>query len=251
MTLSLITIKVSVDQDTDTLAFFLDPNNYFYDSMILEIQKDHPELVSQLKFNKKYRQSLIVEYAHRYYQTHQLQISQYQKELDAAWKQIEIKVIQRLSELLEVDWHDTSICYVGMARLYPRNLEQKSFQVCCLDSIEFSLAVMLHELTHLIYFAKWHELFPSDLPNTHEAPHPFWHLSEIMGPLINADTHLMEWVNEACVKSYPEYDRLLNNRSHDSIYTSFANDYAKCRGQKESINIFLHEARTKALKILQ
>lgn len=71
----------------------------------------------------------------------------------------------------------------------PRYLETRSFDVFYLNSERGALGMALHEITHFVWFEKWHAHFGDD-PTEYETPHLKWILSEMVVESLLADERL-------------------------------------------------------------
>lgn len=215
---------------SNVLNFFLDPENIYYEELSKDIFQDHPVL--------KEKTVHLKDYVLKYYRKNNTKIVSYKGDVENSWKNKWSKVQDILSEALNMDWLgiDEINCNVGIARIYPRDLKKYTLQVCFLDSIAYSESVILHEITHFLYFKKWKSLFSGDNFSDFEAPHPFWHLSEIVAPLINNDNKIIELIPQAEVKSYKE---------HDDIFDIFKDKYL----ESKNIEDFLRFARKKILEL--
>lgn len=220
---------IDPNKTIDTFNYFLDPKNYFYKDLSKGIFADHPKL--------KNSSEDINNYVLGYYQSHWNQVFTYQKIIAKRWKNKWPKLQDVLSELLNTSWTgiDKINCNIGIAKIYPRNLIKYEFQVCYLDSIEFSESVITHEVTHFLYFKKWKELFPKDKPSSFEAPHPFWHLSEITAPILNSDKKVLKLIPKAVTQGYPEDDNLIER-------------FREIYKESKTIEEYLKSARKEILK---
>jgi len=216
--------------DLDILNSFLNPKNYFYNDLSRNIFKDHPIL----KRGSLQRQKYISDY----YAENEERIGEYLNKINENWqcKWDDIKRI--LSIILHSSWDgiDKIYCNIGISRIYPRDIKRHSLSICYLDSIEDSEAVILHEVTHFLYVKKWLELFPNDDYDSFEAPNKFWHLSEIVAPIIDGDERFKKLVPKAVVQSYPQYDNIFSKFKKSYLESKTIEDYLKF-ARKEMLKI--------------
>jgi hypothetical protein len=208
-------------QDLDTINFFLNPTNYFYKELSKDIYKDHPILKGGASQRQKYIED--------YYKKNNGKIDEYLDKINTNWQRKWNEIENTLSKIFHTSWEgiDEIFCNVGVARIYPRDIKKNSLSISYLDPIEDSEATILHEVTHLLYFKKWHELFPNDSHNSFEAPHKFWHLSEIVTPIIDSDKRLKNLVPNAVTQSYPQYDNVFDEFKENYLRFKNVEDYLK------------------------
>src|SRR3989344_4728287 len=169
-----IYFKTEPQAVTESLCFFLLEDNPFKKETVKFLQEDHLTLKKIISKNKNinFQKKAIKDYVDEYFQKHKDELEAYNGNIHSVWTKLEKKVFQRLSELLNTDLKglESIVCYMGIVRLYPRDLQSLSFQIYFKDYIFRSLATILHEVTHFIYFKKLRELFPNSIEDTFEAP---------------------------------------------------------------------------------
>jgi hypothetical protein len=235
------------------LVGFLDRESYFYPSVSPNIYDDHKSLKTELEELKDYNSypNTISKYLNQYYKNHDHEIKDYLKSISKTWNEKWPEIKTQLSEEIESDWQGIKdiTCYIGVACVYPRYLDTNELAILYLDSIEFTESVILHEVTHFIYAKKWLDTFPNDSLDDLEAPHPFWHLSEIMMIVINDNQRFNHLVPLASKSYYSkEYDNSINLGSKISIMTHFKNTYSNYKKQGKSFSQFLKYARKEIQK---
>lgn len=251
--MSKVNFVIDPKEVSGEMVCFLTESNLFND-LAIDTLNDHPELKSRLNntMSLEDQRKIIVDYVLSYYKDNALKFESSKKELEVSWNKIEGQVTDRLAELLKVSWPENkqATCYLGILNLYPRNLDCWTFHVHYLDPVNHSLAVILHELTHLLYFRKWAELFPKDSSETYEAPHPFWHLSEVLAAVINTDPKLRKLIPEADNIDDPSYKELpIKEGEPETIHDYFLRNYQEYIQNDKSIEDFLKFAREEAPKI--
>lgn len=229
---------------------FLFDDNSFKDWALEQIAIDHKNLIIQI-CNKKVitQKKFISEYIENYIKENRNQIESAKDNLQKHWILIEKKIGLELKKILNTDWKyiNEITCNVGIFQVYPRDLNKLSTQIYYKSYIHYSAATILHEITHFIYFKKWKELFPKDKPEMFESPHPFWHLSEIMAPIINNEESIRRILPDAVVDTYSEYQKPFDEDM--SIYGYFVQKYLEFKKDDKSIEDFLKFARKEILKI--
>lgn len=202
------------------------------------VLKDHPDLRSIIGKKDKVRE--ITPYVMKYFEKNKEAIEEGKNRIEKEWRKVAEKVFSELSLLLNTDWEGLGeiTCNISIFQMFPRDLEKFSFDVYFQDYVSRSMVVILHELTHFIYFKKWKELFPGDKNETFEFPHKFWHLSEIMAPIINEEKELLKLVPKA------ETDA-----EEETTLEYFKKKYMEYKNKGKSIEEFLKFAREKIQKI--
>lgn len=247
-----VNFVVDAKEVASEMISFVTEDNLFND-LAIETLHDHPELNEKLvdqTLDKQ--QEIITDYVLDYYKNHAKEFDSTKLALQDSWESKEVVVTERLADILNTTWTEgkTATCFLGILNLYPRNLDNWTFHVHYLDPTNQLLAVILHELTHFIYFKKWSELFPEDGSKTYEAPHKFWHLSEVMAAVLNTDQTLRSLIPEADNVDDPSYKKIpVSKGNQQTIYDFFLTNYREFIENGKTIEDYLKFARQEALKI--
>lgn len=239
---------------SDFISLFVAEPNYFADLVDRQIFDDHPDLERKLAgLQNGKKKKIIREYVLEYTKKNRRDIQNALNEQKTAWNKIGDQVLLTLSKLLNTDWEGINEIRwdVGIAQIYPRELDMLLFQTFYLQYVFQAIPMALHELTHFIYFKKWHELFPGDEKETFEAPHPYWHLSEMMAPIINSEDDLRRLIPDANTFNDPIYHaKPFNEESPEiSMQGYFTQKYIQFKSQGKGIDSFLRSAREDVQKI--
>lgn len=170
------------------------------------ILNDHPKLKGVLDEKNSESEKEIVSYVVEFFERNKKEIEDGKQRIEKEWRKIENDVFSELSKLLNTDWKglEEITCNVSIFQMFPRDLEKKSFDVYFEEYKERTMATILHEVTHFIYFKKWNELFPEDREDSFEYPHKYWYLSEVMAPIINSEKDLVKLIPDAVVGAEDE-----------------------------------------------
>ncbi len=178
----MVTFKIDKEYVFDELKTLLNDDPIFKDEVCEVLEKDFPELLKEYKSNpsdeviKKHIDQVI-----------DSSVEEYKEELEKYWRKYEEDIFSALKDITGVSIDTDITCYLRNIHWYPRDIEKQEFALCAQDSLFNSMSTMIHEITHFYYFKKWAEVFPDCPKDSYEAPHPYWHLSELMAYVINND----------------------------------------------------------------
>lgn len=252
MKMKLPNVKFVIDKKMmiDDIESFLCCDNSFFDWALEAVVLNHKDLIDNIKNkNSKEQKEIISKYVENYLNKNKDEIKLAKDKLQKYWRPIEKNLGLELERILDTDWKNVNkiTCNVGIFQVYPRNLDKLTTQIFYKSNYFYSASTILHEITHFIYFKKWRELFSEDELETFESPHPFWHLSEIMAPIINNEESIRRILPDAVLDTFPEYLKPYNDKI--SIYGFFVQKYLEFKNDSKSIEIFLKFARKEILKI--
>lgn len=250
--MKLPNIKFVIDKKMmiDDIESFLCCDNSFMDWAVEQVTLDHKDLINQIKDkNNKEQKETISNYVENYVDNNKSEIELEKDKLEKYWKSIEKKLGSELGKILNTDWKNINeiTCNIGIFQVYPRDLDKFTTQIFYKSTTFYSAATILHEITHFIYFKKWRELFPEDELETFESPHPFWHLSEIMAPIINNEESIRRILPDAVIDTFPEYLKPYND--NQSIYGFFIQKYLEFKENNKNIEDLLRFGREEIIKI--
>ncbi|PKN02687.1 hypothetical protein CVU76_01455 [Candidatus Dojkabacteria bacterium HGW-Dojkabacteria-1] len=221
----MVTFKVDKEYVFQELKSLLNDDSVFKDEVFEVLEKDFPELVKEYKSNpsdeviKRYL-NLVIDNS----------VEEYKVELEKYWRQYESNILSALFEITGVSIDTDITCYLRNIHWYPRDIDKQEFALCAQDSLFNSMSTMIHEITHFYYFKKWEEVFPDIPKEQYEAPHPYWHLSELMAYVIDNDIRIRgisytTWIqseyayqwfdNEGKISIQGYFDRLYNENITD------------------------------------
>lgn len=221
----MIIFKIDKEYVSQELKSLLNDDSVFKDEVFEVFEKDAPELLKEYKTNPS--DEVIEKYMDKVLNS---SVEEYKIELEKYWSQHEKDILAALAEITGVSIDTEITCYLRNINWYPRDLEKQEFALCAQDSLFNSMSTMIHEITHFYYFKKWEEVFP-DIPKEHyEAPHPYWHLSELMAYVIDNDIRVRgvsytTWIqseyayqwfdNDGKISIQGYFDRLYNENIGD------------------------------------
>jgi len=233
----------------EDLHFFLFTDNYFKEDFLDQIAQEYPKLHKDLAGRSDQEgKKILGQYLDKFYQDKKDNLLNSLNSAKDIWKPIEQEVGEILSDQFKTDWGGVSdlTAVVGITETCSRDLDAKIFQFFYLQYPFQAVATILHEITHFIYFKKWSELFPQDHHDTKEAPHKYWHLSEILVSIFNSDERLKSLVPDADVYGHPEYRNMPSNQKlmNMSVHGFFEQKYLKFKLHGKGIEEYLEFCRS-------
>ena len=132
------------------------------------------------------------------------------KNVKTDWQKIETDVFAILSKIIETDWPAKEItAYISINPIYPRFLDDCTF--CVSPDNKHSNIIIVHEISHFLYFKKFKEVFPKIKKDKYESPNKEWILSEIVTPIILNDPRLSKILGKNKGGFYDEHKMLKLN----------------------------------------
>lgn len=190
----------------DELKSFLNDDSVFKEETLELLRKDYPDLLEEYKANPS--DELINKYIPTVINS---SVYEYKEKLESYWKRYEKEIFNALENITQTKINFDINCYLRDLHWYPRDLTKKEFALCSKDSLFNSMSTMIHEITHFYYFKKWAEVFPNCPTEYYEAPHPYWHLSELMAYVIDNDIRVRGISFTTWIQSEYAYQSLNNS----------------------------------------
>ncbi len=158
------------------------------------------------KFIKDYDKSIPSGgFVEKFYSEHINDIIASKERLEDRWKVVNDKVMKRLAGVMQIKWPERDAkAIMTINKVCPRFLKEWYFYVSYFHDVELQKGIILHELTHFLYFEKWKQVFPSSKMEEFEKPHLIWELSEILVYPINRDRELIRLVPKTA-RAYERY----------------------------------------------
>jgi hypothetical protein len=142
------------------------------------------------------------------------------------WNKINDRIMNTLSEVVEMDWPENARIIISKASLNPicpRYIKKRTFDVYYKASSYRMKEVAIHEILHFIYFEKWKEAFPKTKEKHFDAPYMVWQLSEMVPPVILSDKRVQKVFKHKPL-AYKEYELIkIKNRPLLSYIQEFYN----------------------------
>ncbi|MDD4984046.1 MAG: hypothetical protein PHH82_04400 [Candidatus ainarchaeum sp.] len=150
-------------------------------------------------------------------------VGHYQKE----WNKIQKEFMTNLSDVIGTPWFknpEKIEAYLSLCKVFPRNIEKMNFYIPYDWPTQRVFGIAAHEITHLLYFKKFGELFPDVSKQKYGGPHIEWILSEILVSVILNDKKF----NKILPGPHYSYDCFYKNRiGKRTIQHYFEDKYAE------------------------
>lgn len=136
----------------------------------------------------------------RIYMDHQDGLLKAQNDIVAQWGEIEADWYLFLMDIFESEVEDQACFhgYIGIAPIYPRDIERGSFLVPYDAGIQEMRKIIAHETSHFIFYRKVGELGLMDA----STERLIWLMSEIMVPLLFGDKRAISIIGHMPQSSY-------------------------------------------------
>jgi len=242
-----VVFTINKEEMVDSIVSLTNKDSYFAVEASKKVLSEHTELKKADLSNK----TALGDYVDSFLAKHADECTYVQKLYSKSWKKVETDVGTFLSKILKTDLEDLNNvkANIGIIQIYPRDLYEKTLSVHYQQYPYFTNSIVLHEVTHFILAKKWLELFPEDSLDMLDAPHAFWHLSEILVPIFNSEEKIRQLIPEAECKGYEEYDKPFNEDEPEvSIYGYFLKNYIQYKKDNRGIDDFLKFARDEIQK---
>jgi hypothetical protein len=231
---------ISLLSEVDLMYDFLFLNQWGWKKYII---KKHRKLNKIFLFKTKTDQmKFLKKYVINFRKENEDIIEKNKITINKAWKKIEKKYLNILSEVIEIDWpkdRKTIKAMFSINPICPRFLDDWSFSLFYNYKITHTLEVITHEISHLLYFEKWKQMYPKMSHKKFDSPYVEWHLSEIITPIILNDSKIQSLINEKAV-FYEEHQKLKINGKNVPEY--FTDLYLKNKKEKKDFREFVEKA---------
>lgn len=237
----IIKLKFKLSQSKDLSSFFSFLFERQYDNgrnFNWAVLKYHPffkDILNKNNFNISRKQ--VSDYIKDYYQKHSEEIGNNIKSFSQSWKKIESNFLKLTSKLFsEQFWPNGKyIAYLTIWRMYPRFLEDKTFQIPYSSQKKKSINLIIaHELLHFIFYAYFLKKYPKY--RSHKYDFLVWHVSEIFNSIILKQT---EWKKLLKYKNldYPEHEKIISKLANKNLSTIDLIDKIMIEVKENLINV--------------
>jgi hypothetical protein len=195
-------VKIIINKDADStmLLHRMDDGFFFRNKNLLKE-------ISGLSTEEAKRK--ISEFIDRFYAENANLLESRREDIQSAWDIVNDKVMLRLSKMMQTSWYDTDITGVlSLNPICPRNLKESSFFISYFYDTKKTNGIILHEITHFLFFKKWKEVFKDYDEKEFDTPHLIWNLSEIVVEPIDEDSELQTVVPERAT-AYKKYHKII------------------------------------------
>lgn len=112
------------------------------------------------------------------------------KRYNDIWDKYNNRYFGELTKYLNIDWPSDKqliVAKVGLIPVFPRYLDEFSFDLSYSLNEEKVVEVTAHETLHFLWFEKWKELYQNSKREEYDSPHLTWKYSEMVtDPILNS-----------------------------------------------------------------
>lgn len=221
------------------IYYFLFHNNWGWNNYIL---KKHPRLKSIYKFEfKKERMQFLEVYIKNFNKANKAKIKNNSLKIQKNWKKIENEFLRVLEEIINTKFpaKRNPIAFISLNPICPRSIKDWTFTLYFNFKMGHAMEVIMHEITHFLYFKKWEELYPKMHKKKFDYPYIEWHLSEIMAPIILNDKRIQKLLKRKA-GFYEEHSGLkIKNKNVPKFFSEL---YQKSRKENKNFDEFIKSA---------
>ena len=131
------------------------------------------------------------------------------KKYNDIWREYNDNYFSELAKYLNIDWPSDKlviVAKVGLIPVFPRYLDDFSFDLSFSLNKENVVEVTAHETLHFLWFEKWKQLFLDSKREEYDSPHLVWRYSEMVtDPILNSKP-----INEVLKIEEKAYDSFYN-----------------------------------------
>lgn len=176
--------KIPLEENIDIVKWTLLDENEISNFRHYAIEL-FPELSSVKEGEISKIEEVVTKKYNEYLSTMESEIERYTN----LWNKYNDKYFNELSNYLNVEVpFNEVIAYIGIIPVFPRNIDDHSFDLGINLTPEKVIEVCAHETLHFFWFQKWLELHPKTKREELEFPHETWQYSEMVtDPVLNSE----------------------------------------------------------------
>jgi hypothetical protein len=198
-----------LEEYIESLYYFLNVQKNDWDKGIF---REYPQLKRILVpingINERKR--IIYDFFHKMEVRRKPEFNVKRKMFQKSWDIINDKALKSLLEINEIEWPKAEgniTGYLTLNPICPRYLENNSFDSFYDFSTHTMKTLVLHEVSHFIYFKKWKQVFPKISVKAYNGPGLVWELSEMIPSVILSDKRIQR-IHRHTPVLYSEYKAL-------------------------------------------
>lgn len=235
--------KLDIEDNLDSLIYYLNPLNSknspldFYGFTL----KLFPELKGKIKSDMSDEEIyMVLDKEVRPTLNKMYENSSDEDEYQSIWDKVNDNILRDLEEKLDIKWNSEEItCRLCLLPVCSRDILGKTFDINYGRNKDNVIATGIHELCHILYFAKWMEIFPDYKEEEFDNPHIAWYLSEAMiDPLINNET-FKKYTNDDLSAYTVFYEIFIDGKSIIDILREYVNNYSIEDAIKRGYELFI------------
>jgi len=117
------------------------------------------------------------------------------KDFEKEWNKINGSIMIALEEIHEIKWankFEEFTARVNSNPICPRYLNHNAFDIYFAVHNDLMNKIIIHEISHFIFFEKWKQIFPKTNVKEFETPHLIWKFSEMVPYIILKDERIQK-----------------------------------------------------------
>ncbi len=174
----------------ETIDVFMDFLNFKEDSQ--KIFSKYSALKERFE-NSRNKKKAVRDFFFQFETKNRKIYEQVRDEFQKEWDKINDPIMNALEEVNEIKWEDEAFtARVTSNPICPRYLSENTFDVYFGLHNDLMIRIVIHELSHFIFFKKWDSIFPNYNHEEFESPHLLWKLSEMIPYVILGDKRIQE-----------------------------------------------------------
>ncbi len=117
------------------------------------------------------------------------------EDFEKEWNKINDDIMIALEKVHEIKWSNKFnefTARVNSNPICPRYLNKNTFDIYFAIHNDLMKRIIVHEISHFIFFEKWKQIFPEADAREFETPHLIWKFSEMVPYVILNDERIQE-----------------------------------------------------------
>lgn len=169
-----------------------------------DIFNKYPLLKERLENSKEINQKeIVINFFAKFEDKNKKIFKTIKDDFQKEWDKINDPIMVALEKVNEIKWNSRQkefIARVTSNPICPRYLSQNTFDIFFGIHNDLMKKIVLHELSHFIFFEKWKSIHKDYDDEEFETPHLLWKLSEMIPYIILKDKRIQEiYEHEPCV----------------------------------------------------
>lgn len=122
-------------------------------------------------------------------------MKEYKRGFEKDWRKYEEKIMAALEEVHETEWDEKFNEFkarITLNPVCPRYLDYNAFDVFYKNELREIKRIILHEVSHFIFFQKLKEIYPNIDKRKFDRPHLIWKFSEMIPSVILGDERIQK-----------------------------------------------------------
>ncbi|MDO8516656.1 MAG: hypothetical protein Q7S33_00880 [Nanoarchaeota archaeon] len=252
MTPKIEFVTTELNDYLDTLKYFLLDKNHG-DSWRETIFLVYPDLKEKLEKSDNKEKDI-----ENFFRQKEKKFNKFFKKIrddfQKSWDKINDEVMIALEDINEIKWPKKFKKFgarITLNPICPRYLDNNAFDVYFGFADMTMKSIVLHEVSHFIFFEKFKEIYPKTNKKEFESPYLIWKLSEIMPAIILNDKRIQKvFHHEASDFVYDCFKKEIDNKRLLDYFRKFYKDRKSFRDFVEKSYDFVKKHESEINKIV-